>query len=41
LRPDVIDPSLVDGSVRAEALEGGPEIEGDRFKVPPALGEAP
>ena len=41
LRPDIADPGLVDGAVRAEALAGGPEIEGDRFKVPPALGEAP
>lgn len=41
LRPDVADPDLVDGAVRREALDGGPEIEGDRFKVPPALGEAP
>lgn len=41
LRPDVADPNLVDGSVRAEALNGGPEIEDDRFKVPPALGEEP
>jgi aspartyl-tRNA(Asn)/glutamyl-tRNA(Gln) amidotransferase subunit C len=28
-------------AIRQEALAGGPEIEGDRFKVPPALGEAP
>ena len=39
LRPDVVDPGLVDGAFRAEALAGGPEIEQDRFKVPPALGE--
>lgn len=38
-RPDTVDPAAVDGEVRGEALAGGPEIEGDRFKVPPALGE--
>jgi aspartyl-tRNA(Asn)/glutamyl-tRNA(Gln) amidotransferase subunit C len=41
LRPDVAEPTDDAASVRAEALQGGPEIEGDRFKVPPALGEAP
>jgi len=40
-RPDTVDPSAVDDAVRAEALAGGPEVEDDRFKVPPALGEAP
>lgn len=40
-RSDTTDEAAVDASVRAEALAGGPEIEEDRFKVPPALGEAP
>ena len=37
-RTDVVEASE---DVRQEALAGGPEIEEDRFKVPPALGEAP
>ena len=41
LRPDVAEPPTDAAAMRAEALQGGPEIEGDRFKVPPALGEAP
>lgn len=40
LRADVAGPAT-DEEVRREALSGGPDIEGDRFKVPPALGEAP
>ncbi len=40
-RPDTPDEAAVDANVRAEALAGGPEVEEDRFKVPPALGEAP
>ncbi len=41
LRPDVVDAAAVAGDVRDEALDGGPDIEDGRFKVPPALGEAP
>lgn len=41
LRPDVAEDDPDAEAVRREALAGGPEIEGDRFKVPPALGEAP
>ena len=37
-RPDVVEASA---DVRAEALAAGPEIEDGRFRVPPALGEAP
>lgn len=37
LRPDVIVPSLD----RAEVLAQAPEAEDGRFRVPPALGEAP
>ncbi len=40
-RPDTPDEAAVDDGVRTEALAGGPEVEEDRFKVPPALGEAP
>ncbi len=41
LRPDVAAPPEADDGVRQEALDGGPEVEDGRFKVPPALGEAP
>lgn len=41
LRPDVAEPAQDAAAMRAEALQGGPEIEDDRYKVPPALGEAP
>lgn len=37
LRPDVIVPSLD----RDEVLAQAPEAEDGRFRVPPALGEAP
>lgn len=37
LRDDVIVPSLD----REEVLAQAPEVEGGRFRVPPALGEAP
>ncbi len=35
------DAAEVLSDVRAEALAAGPEVEDDRFKVPPALGEEP
>lgn len=35
LRPDEVRPSLD----RAEVLSQAPDVEEDRFKVPPALGE--
>ncbi|MCL4135400.1 UNVERIFIED_CONTAM: hypothetical protein GTU68_066537 [Idotea baltica] len=41
LRADVAEPADDAAAVRAEALSGGPDVEDDRFKVPPALGEAP
>ncbi len=41
LRPDVAEQIPDADRVRQEALDGGPEIEDGRFKVPPALGEAP
>ena len=34
------EPELSEG-VRAEALAMGPDVEDDRYKVPPALGEEP
>ncbi|MGI9606930.1 MAG: Asp-tRNA(Asn)/Glu-tRNA(Gln) amidotransferase subunit GatC [Acidimicrobiales bacterium] len=34
-RPDIVVPSLD----RVEVLSQAPEVEDDRFKVPPALGE--
>lgn len=37
-RADVVE---AEEDVRQAALAAGPEIEQDRFKVPPALGEAP
>jgi aspartyl-tRNA(Asn)/glutamyl-tRNA(Gln) amidotransferase subunit C len=37
LRPDEVRPSLD----RAEVLSQAPDVEEDRFKVPPVLGEAP
>jgi aspartyl-tRNA(Asn)/glutamyl-tRNA(Gln) amidotransferase subunit C len=37
LRPDVPVPSLD----RAEVLAAAPEVEDDRFSVPPVLGEEP
>ncbi len=37
LRPDVIGPTLD----RAEVLAAAPEVEDNRFKVPPILGDAP
>lgn len=37
VRPDVVVPSLD----RAEVLAQAPDAEDGRFKVPPALGEAP
>jgi len=40
-RPDVVEQAEDAEAVREEALAGGPEIEDGRFKVPPALGEAP
>ncbi len=40
-RPDVVEAVAPDDHVREEALAAGPEIEDHRFKVPPALGEAP
>lgn len=30
-----------DENVRQEALAGGPDVEDNQFKVPPALGESP
>lgn len=36
----VDEPELSEG-VRAEALAAAPDVEDDRFKVPPALGEEP
>ena len=35
MRPDVVRPSID----RQEVLDQAPEVENDRFKVPPALGE--
>jgi aspartyl-tRNA(Asn)/glutamyl-tRNA(Gln) amidotransferase subunit C len=35
------DDEVVPGLERAEALEGAPAVEADRFRVPPILGEAP
>lgn len=40
-RADVVEASEDAEAIRQEALAGGPEIEDSRFKVPPALGEAP
>ena len=40
-RADVAEPASDAEAMRQEALAGGPEIEQDRFRVPPALGEAP
>lgn len=40
-REDVIDADTQVTDFRRRALEGGPEVEDGRFKVPPALGEAP
>lgn len=40
-RPDVPDETADPEAIRAEALAGGPDVEDGRFKVPPALGEAP
>lgn len=37
LRADEVRPSLD----RAEVLASAPDVEDDRFKVPPVLGEAP
>jgi aspartyl-tRNA(Asn)/glutamyl-tRNA(Gln) amidotransferase subunit C len=37
LRPDELHPCLD----RAEVLDQAPEVEADRFRVPPILGEAP
>jgi aspartyl-tRNA(Asn)/glutamyl-tRNA(Gln) amidotransferase subunit C len=37
LRPDVVRPSLD----RAEVLATAPDVEDDRFAVPPILGEEP
>ena len=40
-RDDVAETSDEATGFRSLALEGGPEVEDGRFKVPPALGEAP
>ena len=40
-RADVPDADVQPADFRRLALEGGPEVEDGRFKVPPALGEAP
>ncbi|MEM7272396.1 MAG: Asp-tRNA(Asn)/Glu-tRNA(Gln) amidotransferase subunit GatC [Actinomycetota bacterium] len=40
-RADQPEPAADAEAMRQEALAGGPEVEGDRYRVPPALGEAP
>lgn len=40
-RDDVPESPAEAEEFRRLALEGGPEVEDGRFKVPPALGEAP
>ncbi len=40
-RADVPEADAVSAEFRQLALDGGPEVEDGRFKVPPALGEAP
>lgn len=40
-REDVPDADTAAAEIRERALAGGPEVEDGRFKVPPALGEAP
>ncbi|MEM7322188.1 MAG: Asp-tRNA(Asn)/Glu-tRNA(Gln) amidotransferase subunit GatC [Actinomycetota bacterium] len=40
-RPDEPEEAADAEAMRTEALAGGPEIEEGRYKVPPALGEAP
>lgn len=40
-RDDVPPPDNDSAEFRELALKGGPEVEDGRFKVPPALGEAP
>ena len=40
-RDDEPDRDLPAADFRRLALDGGPEVEDGRFKVPPALGEAP
>jgi len=40
-REDVTDADTQAADFRRRALAGGPEVEDGRFKVPPALGEAP
>ncbi len=40
-RDDVPDRDTPADGFRGLALDGGPEVEDGRFKVPPALGEAP
>lgn len=41
LRDDIPDTDTQAADFRRLALDGGPEVEDGRFKVPPALGEAP
>lgn len=40
-REDVADADVQASDFRRLALDGGPDVEDGRFKVPPALGEAP
>lgn len=41
LRDDVAEVGEQAERMRRLALDGGPEVEDGRFRVPPALGEAP